>query len=240
LAFAVAAHLEPEILIVDEVLAVGDAEFQKKCLGKMKDVSGEGRTVLFVSHNMAAVKSLCGTGLLLETGEIKYYGETTQAVSHYLGSSNGILNYKKQVASTDGFELKIAEITARNKDFSEPIIRTDEILLKLSYDNKSNYDEIHFTIKMKGDDGTYFLTTSNPLDFNINKGNNSVAMVIPSGYLNEGHYFIDLLAVANQKAAFIYETDVLSFLVNPEPKPLGVYMGKEQGYVRTNFQWEKL
>ena len=66
LAFSVAAHLEPEILIVDEVLAVGDMEFQRKCLGKMSEVAGEGRTVLFVSHNMAAVQRLCSTGLLLE------------------------------------------------------------------------------------------------------------------------------------------------------------------------------
>ena len=71
LAFAVAAHLEPEILIIDEVLAVGDAEFQKKCLGKMKDVSGQGRTVLFVSHNMVAVKTLCTRGILLENGMVK-------------------------------------------------------------------------------------------------------------------------------------------------------------------------
>ena len=71
LAFAVAAHLEPEILIVDEVLAVGDAEFQKKCLGKMQDVAGHGRTVLFVSHNMAAVRSLCECAVLLANGQIK-------------------------------------------------------------------------------------------------------------------------------------------------------------------------
>lgn len=71
LAFAVAAHLEPEILIVDEVLAVGDVEFQKKCMGKMKDVSGQGRTVLFVSHNMAAVKNLCTKGLLIEMEQLR-------------------------------------------------------------------------------------------------------------------------------------------------------------------------
>lgn len=85
LAFAVAAHLEPEILIVDEVLAVGDAQFQKKCLGKMEDVSAkEGRTVLFVSHNMGAVQSLCRTGIVLSRGYIQYIGSQLDAVSAYL------------------------------------------------------------------------------------------------------------------------------------------------------------
>jgi lipopolysaccharide transport system ATP-binding protein len=94
LAFAVAAHLESEILIVDEVLAVGDAEFQKKCLGKMGEVSkGEGRTVLFVSHNMASIQNLCTKGIVLEKGEITFKGNTPDAINHYIAShseNNGI------------------------------------------------------------------------------------------------------------------------------------------------------
>lgn len=94
LAFAVAAHLEPEILIVDEVLAVGDIEFQRKCLGKMKDVSQhDGRTVLFVSHNVAAVKSLCQTGLYLDSGEVKIWGTIDEAVGGYMsGGGSGLHN----------------------------------------------------------------------------------------------------------------------------------------------------
>lgn len=87
LAFAVAAHLEPEILVVDEVLAVGDAEFQKKALGKMKEVAtGEGRTVLFVSHNMAAIRNLCSKGMVLENGQKTFEGETSSAIQYYLNS----------------------------------------------------------------------------------------------------------------------------------------------------------
>jgi ABC-type polysaccharide/polyol phosphate transport system, ATPase component len=86
LAFAVAAHLEPEILIVDEVLAVGDAEFQKKCLGKMGQVASEGRTVLFVSHNMAAIQNLCKTGMVMRNGRIQMIGTETEAVAAYLSS----------------------------------------------------------------------------------------------------------------------------------------------------------
>jgi lipopolysaccharide transport system ATP-binding protein len=83
LAFAVAAHLEPEILIVDEVLAVGDAEFQKKCLGKMGDVAKGGRTVLFVSHNLSAISSLCGTAIFLKNGQIEFHGTVSQAIQNY-------------------------------------------------------------------------------------------------------------------------------------------------------------
>jgi lipopolysaccharide transport system ATP-binding protein len=85
LAFAVAAHLEPEILIVDEVLAVGDAQFQKKCLGKMKDVGTNGRTVLFVSHNMDAISNLCNRGIYLKSGMVEYQGEINKAISLYNG-----------------------------------------------------------------------------------------------------------------------------------------------------------
>ncbi len=92
LAFAVAAHLEPEILIVDEVLAVGDAQFQKKCLGKMEDVSkNEGRTVLFVSHNIASIKSLCNKGFLLESGVKKFAGTMNETIHQYLSLNNGSL-----------------------------------------------------------------------------------------------------------------------------------------------------
>ena len=86
LAFAVAAHLEPEILIVDEVLAVGDAEFQKKCLGKMQEVSKGGRTVLFVSHNMNAVQKLCGKGIVLKAGQIHFNGKIEESIQHYMRS----------------------------------------------------------------------------------------------------------------------------------------------------------
>ncbi|MBK4728691.1 ATP-binding cassette domain-containing protein [Oxynema sp. CENA135] len=98
LAFAVAAHLEPEILVVDEVLAVGDAQFQKKCLGKMEDVSQEGRTVLFVSHNMAAVEALCSRGILLKSGEIQILGSIRQITSEYQKNilSATKLNEKKE------------------------------------------------------------------------------------------------------------------------------------------------
>ena len=92
LAFAVAAHLDPEILVVDEVLAVGDAEFQKKCLGKMSDVASEGRTVLFVSHNMAAIQNLCQTSMLLQNGLVKNFGDSDEIITFYLSQSKRKFN----------------------------------------------------------------------------------------------------------------------------------------------------
>ena len=101
LGFAVAAHLDPEILVVDEVLAVGDAEFQKKCLGKMGEVAGEGRTVLFVSHNMAAVENLCRKSLLLEKGEISISSDTSTVIDIYLRSSTSATSETKKLTSSD-------------------------------------------------------------------------------------------------------------------------------------------
>ena len=105
LAFAVAAHLESEILIVDEVLAVGDAEFQKKCLGKMGDISkGEGRTVLFVSHNMAAVKSLCNTGIVLDNGLVSFTGDIDNCITHYIQGGKKAFSFS-DVQSTQGSKI---------------------------------------------------------------------------------------------------------------------------------------
>ncbi|MCR5036383.1 MAG: ATP-binding cassette domain-containing protein [Bacteroidales bacterium] len=110
LGFAVAAHLDPEILVVDEVLAVGDAEFQKKAIGKMQDVSqGEGRTVLFVSHNMASIKKLCKTGVILQNGQLVYMGDVYSAVDNYMAEQNQSGSYDT-IGSKDivfsSFELK--------------------------------------------------------------------------------------------------------------------------------------
>src|SRR5579859_7021511 len=101
LAFAVAAHLDPEILIVDEVLAVGDAGFQRKCLGKMSEVSTAGRTVLFVSHNMVAVKSLCEHALWLTNGTVTAFGPTRQLVSEYLSGNMQSTHVRRWSAVAD-------------------------------------------------------------------------------------------------------------------------------------------
>ena len=119
LGFAVAAHLDPEILVVDEVLAVGDAEFQKKAIGKMQDVSkGEGRTVLFVSHNMTAVKQLCKSGVLLNNGSVSFLGTSEGAIEQYLGitTSDNNTPLSKRTDRIGNGKIKIADIILRNKN----------------------------------------------------------------------------------------------------------------------------
>ena len=123
LAFAVAAHLEPEILVVDEVLAVGDAEFQQKAIGKMKEVSeGGGRTVLFVSHNMGSIRSLCRSGIVLNNGKLDFIGNVNDAVRRYLENSKAGRNTEKleqKLSSTKKYELQITNISVCNPDLGE-------------------------------------------------------------------------------------------------------------------------
>jgi lipopolysaccharide transport system ATP-binding protein len=122
LAFAVAAHLEPEILLVDEVLAVGDAEFQTKCLGKMGEVAKEGRTILFVSHNMQAVQSLCGTALQFEAGKIVALADSRTVVSHYLtgvGDKSSEISWQEDSApGNDEIKLTAVRVFADGEDSS--------------------------------------------------------------------------------------------------------------------------
>lgn len=146
LGFAIAAHLEPEILVVDEVLAVGDAEFQKKAIGKMQDVSiGEGRTVLFVSHNMAAVRSLCKKGIVMKNGSIDSIGDITSAIERYLNNNDdaenvNIIDSVKCLKST--LHIESVEINETSKTHS--IIRNGQEKLKVritgTLDEALDYD----------------------------------------------------------------------------------------------------
>jgi lipopolysaccharide transport system ATP-binding protein len=146
LGFAVAAFLEPEILIVDEVLAVGDAEFQKKAIGKMKDISaGGGRTVLFVSHNMASVKSLCDKGLLLEEGRITAYGEIDDVLDKYLLTT--VFDEQIKIAERTDREgsgkLKVNDITFfnKNKEQIDKLFIGDTLYICFEFDRKIKEDE---------------------------------------------------------------------------------------------------
>lgn len=128
LGFAVAAHLEPEILVVDEVLAVGDAEFQKKCMGKMSEVAGQGRTVLFVSHNMAAVRSICRRGILLNAGMVEIDSEVSKVVKRYLdtGVITGLSNSLHTVQRVGGDIAKFEEVAITTPHDSSRVPKTGD------------------------------------------------------------------------------------------------------------------
>jgi len=201
LAFAVAAHLEPEILVVDEVLAVGDAEFQKKCLGKMKDVTeNEGRTVLFVSHNMGAIAELCSNCLLLENGEVKKKGDTTEIISKYLNASiNNEIHFENK-------PIKEASVTQLN----------GKIQLKVTYAVESGLDipNLGFLIS---NELNIPLFASNPKLDNIifdNKKyyNGNIEVEIETPNLLNGNYWISLW-LGDSKEDIFYYSNCLTFEV---------------------------
>lgn len=245
LAFAVAAHLESEILIVDEVLAVGDAEFQKKCLGKMGDVSkGEGRTILFVSHNMASLKALCQKGILLENGQMVMAGGIHETVQYYMGGSAELLNYRKLDAISDGFKLASMGIRNAGESFDQPIMRDKEIRVEFEYENNVAFanEFVYFNLKFKDDEGKYLMvSTSSKQPQLLGLGPGKTAMVIPANFFNEGSFFVDFMVIARTTEGFkalIQEADVLNFQIHPEQRPLGAWMGKEVGYIRHVFEWQ--
>jgi lipopolysaccharide transport system ATP-binding protein len=159
LAFAVAAHLEPEILIVDEVLAVGDAEFQKKCLGKMNDVSKEGRTVIFVSHNMAAIINLCKRAILMESGSVKYSGNTSDAINMYSDEIKRVAcidltNYNLSRRGNQEF-AKIISISVYDVNGIQTITFAmgETIIIKLLIDFYRDVSELNTGIMLRGANG---------------------------------------------------------------------------------------
>lgn len=154
LGFAIAAHLEPEILVVDEVLAVGDAEFQKKAIGKMQDVSkGQGRTVLFVSHNMNAIKSLCKSGVLIDKGRVVFSGSSSDAVREYLSSKvSDYINYKEPDTKSRRFYVsKDLEVLSTRLVSSVEMAQDEPIEVELEIKRNSNSVK-HFTIEMMIED----------------------------------------------------------------------------------------
>ncbi|SDS69519.1 lipopolysaccharide transport system ATP-binding protein [Formosa sp. Hel1_31_208] len=245
LAFAVAAFLEPDILVIDEVLAVGDAEFQKKAVGKMQDISkGEGRTVLFVSHNMAAVKSLCTRAIVLEHGKVVFEGNQDDAVEFYLnsnyqkGSSQKSYYFDKNEFEDVTFSIKHIGIHGFSKDYESPINRKDSVIISIDIE-KSENDKIVIVYIFKDSSGQKIFVTNSNLDGqNIAYiGSKKIIMRIPSLFFNEGVFAIDIMITDGKKLLF-NSNDVLKFVILEEEKVLGEWMGKSPGFLKPRFSWE--
>jgi len=189
LAFAVAAHLDPEILIVDEVLAVGDAQFQKKCLGKMEEVGKEGRTVLFVSHNMAMISNLCQKGIFLEGGKISLQGEASQAIQKYYQSANEKSEVHNRGIGSEAVELLSVELVGLSGALETTI--HDKLTIRMKYKIKKAIDarcvpNFHFFAP----DGSYiFVSVANEIS-KLPPGVYQADCRVPGGLLNEGTYFV--------------------------------------------------
>jgi lipopolysaccharide transport system ATP-binding protein len=244
LGFSIAAHLEPEILVVDEVLAVGDAEFQKKAIGKMQDVSkGAGRTVLFVSHNMTAVKSLCKTGIILENGQVKDFGEIDPIVSSYLKGDNVIDNHKKwekPVIAKNGFALLEIGVRKKEGDFIDVMRIDNEIQIYVRYILERDFNELHLTFHFKNEQGERIFSSSGALRcYNLKheKGEYVHICDIPGDFFNWGSYSLDLFVVENKSNGFIIESDVVTYTLSNKEMPIGSWMGREPGDITPLFNY---
>ncbi len=240
LAFAVAAHLESEILIVDEVLAVGDAEFQKKCLGKMGDVSkGEGRTVLFVSHNMAAVKELCNQGILLNQGKIEYIGTATESVIEYQKGRNSNDSYFYE----GSIENAIGNENIRIKEFSVKPLSGDYISIEsgakvklIFYNNRPNIN-LDATFELRSTDEVVVFHTGSLIYRNLDSkiGLHEVTFDLPPHLLNAGNYYFKIIFGENQRYILFENDNLVSFYV--ENKALGSNANVLPGIIRPDLNF---
>ncbi len=207
LAFAVAAHLEPDILVVDEVLAVGDAEFQKKAIGKMQDIStGDGRTVLFVSHNMAAVQSLCTRGIVLDNGTLSHSGSVEEIIEYYLhiGDSQDLSNVRflREDKRSGTGRIKVERVEMKTEREISPIISGQSLRFDFYLNNpeKISYEKMALDFRIDDNMGHRLLWLSTSLK-EINKGSEAklISYFIPKLPLNVGKYIVSThLRIGNE------------------------------------------
>lgn len=246
LGFAVAAHLDPEILVVDEVLAVGDAEFQKKAIGKMQDVSkGEGRTVLFVSHNMTSVKSLCKHGIILKDGMLVDSGDIDPIVTKYLRGDSAIANHKafnEPLRGNGGFELLEMGVRPKGGCFTDLTRVSDELEIVIRYRLKQAHNKFWITMHMKNEQGDKMFSTSGGkrcYEYHHETGEYEQICQLPKDFFNWGTYAIDIMAFSQPSNidVLMSENDIITFTLANRPIEIGGWMGKEPGDITPLFDY---
>jgi len=238
LAFAVAAHLEPEILVVDEVLAVGDVDFQKKALGKMDEVSKkEGRTILFVSHNMTAIQTLCTRAVLLRNGKVVETGKVDNIVHSYLkNETNKKLNViwsDNEAPGNDFFSLTAARIIAENCD--DVITVETPICIEFEFISHIAGNKINLSLHLLNAYGEKIFNVLTP-SIELGKGKYYSKCHIPANFLNDGFYTVELMFVKDVSKSLLYIKDVLAFEVNDITRQ-GLWVSKWEGAVRPKFDF---
>jgi len=235
LGFAIAAHLEPEILVVDEVLAVGDAEFQKKAIGKMQDVSkGEGRTVLFVSHNMGSISTLCNRGVFLKDGTVSYMGGIENCISQYISDGTTESTYIGHNQTNDIYYKSISITNEEGKKtdniaFNEKI----GIQFELGINNFQLNSTLSFTL-LDSKLNAIFTT-----HYALQKDSSTITAFLPSEFLLTGNYYIQpLLHIPNVK--FLDKCDdLLTFRVVDTGSIHSAYNRPDLGIININPIWLK-
>lgn len=242
LAFAVAAHLEPEILIIDEVLAVGDAEFQKKCLGKMKEVAGKGRTVLFVSHNMEAVKSLCERAIFMEHGKILLDGNPVSVIEGYLQKQSTtelqqVFTYE-QAPGNEAVKLKSVRLTPKRSDGKNLITVKSPLELEFEYWNELDAVATNLSLHLYAATGecVFNIITQLPVPV-LQKGLQKASCTIPSDLLNTGMFSISMLVVKDTSVPLYNFEHILTFEVEEEREATN-WHGRFPGFVRPRIDFK--
>jgi lipopolysaccharide transport system ATP-binding protein len=255
LAFAVAAHLEPEILVIDEVLAVGDIQFQKRCLGKMADVAREGRTILFVSHNLAAVQKLCTRGVLLEQGQLKYDGSVEECVEKYLSSgaemnadtggsgvSQAVMD--KQAADAPLRFTKI-ELLAADGSPLETLRSNDGFKMRLHYRANAPFPRatMAFFVSLKTHLGQELIRLSTmPISGYVIEeigAAGTVELSVDSVPLVAGRYLLDIRFFRPHVETVVYLPEVAAVEVIPtDTYRSGVSLDQDRGMLVVAHQWE--
>lgn len=248
LAFAVAAHLEPDILVIDEVLAVGDAEFQKKAIGKMQEISkGQGRTVLFVSHNMASVKKLCTRGLVLENGNISFTGPIEECVEHYLKKEDRfaekegeIIWLDKDAPGGDEFKLRKVSTISESGEICASFIDTQPITITVETDILKPLRNMRLNFKLFNDKEIIVFSASSHLSEDVEKetGLYCYEITIPANLLNQGTYKINLQAGIPGQRQILFSTKVLSFRVEKITDSGTTYSTVLPGVVAPKIDWK--
>ncbi|MDH3222088.1 MAG: ABC transporter ATP-binding protein [Gemmatimonadota bacterium] len=243
LAFAVAAHLEPEILIVDEVLSVGDAAFQRKCLGKMGDVASSGRTVLFVSHNMAAVTQLCSRALLLEDGTVAMDGKPHEVVAAYL--SRGVENQAEWLNPSPDSDSEVEVLAIRIRDAQDalqPVVNfKDPFQVELEYEVREPMRGVSMAFQILDSQGVVIWTsedtdTPHVRDRMIMEPGTYVSTChVPAGVLRPGRYFVNTGAHIPGVRIITGHQQVLAFDISS----VGFDMpGGRQGVLAPKLDWD--
>lgn len=252
LAFAVAAHLESEILIVDEVLAVGDAAFQKKCLGKMQDISSQdGRTILFVSHNMPAVRKFCHRGILLESGSVVLDGEVGAVINHYLdsGSSTTSSVTWKAAERPGNRSLQITSVRLTNSQGQEVLLVniSEDTLVEITYEVIRDSIVPQFSAILLDTEGNCIFGSLNNKESTIygsqlHLGTYRSTCCIHGNLLNAGRFFITIAGFADNWSDGFRIDNVLSFVAIDDGILKGDYHGDYSGPIRPMLKWhtEKL
>lgn len=251
LAFAIAAFLEPEILVVDEVLAVGDAEFQKKAIGKMQDVSkGEGRTVLFVSHNMGSVRKLCTNGIILETGRLKFNGTVVDAISKYIlgnrssiSSSSWYTVNNKVLENCKSSVLDLVSVKLENKSRPEfPIASGDDLKISIFFNPKQKVGSPAFVVKFFDKYGTELMRFSNlPISgYEITNflGSNCIDLTILKLPLVKGVFSIDIGFVHESVTWFLNGESIVQLYVEGyDVYDSGLILDDSRGLIWAKHKW---